>query len=304
MERRGLSPRRFASTVDRQFLCPLCQKVARGPVACSQCSVVYCSACLPRQKCPACSCSRFEQLVGVALKMYAALQFSCNCGKAVSLGELDRHEAACKSAEAEVARLTKAVADLTSENTALKRENKQLREELTALKGGVQRAEPVKADPQPKKRAEVPKAPITPQVKPLQPVREEHKSPSAVPTPQGEKRPVVIPEKRQNVPAQPEKRPVQPDRPSATPQVPKPEERKAVPESTLNQAAMTIQRAFRNKKARELRAALQEKRAERMQHTGFKKKRNEAMAAFKNVQQVVQNLNLPGKEGRPKPGKR
>lgn len=243
--------------------------------------------------------------------MYDAVQVKCRCGKVVTVGELDKHEAACQGQDWQ-----RRVAQLVSENEALKKENKTLKEELAVCKSkllakpAVQEAPKKRIEPAPAKPTEEHKHP--PDLRPANRVAEQPRlqAPSPIKPPQNQH---VLPADNRpkapsKAPPEPVKSPVAAARPTPGGPVAVPMDRPAVkapsepveaappqqPGDALNLAAMTIQRAFRLKKAK-LRAALQEKRAERMQQTAFKKKRNEAQAVYKGVQQAVQKLNIPAK---------
>lgn len=232
--------------------------------------------------------------------MYEGVQVKCRCGRVVTIGELEKHESQCQAQDWQ-----QRIKQLVSENEALRKENKALKEELATLKAplskGVEAPRKRSDPPARPKHSEERKALPEPRPVPKQPL---DRSPAERLKPA--ERP--LPAERLNPPAErllPSKQPLQspadkPQQPAVVEkpkpaELPKPPTPGAPPErpEAMNQAATTIQRAFRMKKARELRAALQEKRVERMQQTAFKRKRNEAQAAFKGVQQMVQNLNLP-----------
>ena len=105
----GYDEERFASTVNRNFLCPICFNVLKDPVLCPRNQHCYCRGCITKhlensQRCPTCA----DELTVEALtepnqmvKDYLnELNIRCvynsrGCKEIVQLQHLDQHEATC-----------------------------------------------------------------------------------------------------------------------------------------------------------------------------------------------------------------
>ena len=105
----GYDEERFASTVNRNFLCPICFNVLKDPVLCPRNQHCYCRGCITKHlenshRCPTCA----DELTVEALtepnqmvKDYLnELNIRCiynsrGCKEIVQLQHLDQHEATC-----------------------------------------------------------------------------------------------------------------------------------------------------------------------------------------------------------------
>ena len=110
----GYDEERFASTVNRNFLCQICYNVLKDPVLCPRNQHCYCRSCITKhlensQRCPTCadeltveSLTEPNQMVKGYLN---ELRIRCiynnrGCKEIVQLQHLDQHEATCGFAPA------------------------------------------------------------------------------------------------------------------------------------------------------------------------------------------------------------
>ena len=105
----GYDEERFASTVNRNFLCQICFKVLKDPVLCPRNQHCYCRSCITKQlensqRCPTCADELTLETLTEPNRMVKdflnELNIRCvynnrGCKEIVQLQHLDQHEATC-----------------------------------------------------------------------------------------------------------------------------------------------------------------------------------------------------------------
>ena len=105
----GYDEERFASTVDRDFICSICFNVLKDPVLCPRNHHCFCRACITKhlensQRCPTCAdeltVETLAQPQRMVKRMLNELKIHCvyidrGCQEIVQLQHLDEHEATC-----------------------------------------------------------------------------------------------------------------------------------------------------------------------------------------------------------------
>ena len=105
----GYHEERFASTVDRNFICSICFNVLKDPVLCPRNHHCFCRACITKhlenyQRCPTCADELTIEILAepqrMVKQMLNELKIHCiytgrGCQEIVQLQHLDQHEATC-----------------------------------------------------------------------------------------------------------------------------------------------------------------------------------------------------------------
>ena len=105
----GYDEERFASTVDRDFICSICCNVLKDPVLCPRNHHCFCRGCITKhlenyQRCPTCADELTVEILAepqrMVKRMLNELRIRCvyvdrGCQEIVQLQHLDQHEAAC-----------------------------------------------------------------------------------------------------------------------------------------------------------------------------------------------------------------
>ena len=105
----GYDEERFASTVDRNFICPICSNVLKDPVLCPRNHHCFCRDCITKhlensQICPSCAdeltVDTLTEPQQTIKRMLNELKIHCvnvdrGCQEIVQLQHLDSHEATC-----------------------------------------------------------------------------------------------------------------------------------------------------------------------------------------------------------------
>ena len=110
----GYDEERFASTVDRDFICSICCNVLKDPVLCPRNHHCFCRGCITKhlenyQRCPTCAdeltVETLTEPQRMVKRMLNELKIHCvyidrGCQEIVQLQHLDQHEATCGLAPA------------------------------------------------------------------------------------------------------------------------------------------------------------------------------------------------------------
>ena len=105
----GYNEERFASTVDRDFICSICLNVLKDPVLCPRNHHCFCRGCITKhleniQRCPTCADELTVETLAepqrMVKRMLNELKIHCvyidrGCQEIVQLQHLDQHEATC-----------------------------------------------------------------------------------------------------------------------------------------------------------------------------------------------------------------
>ena len=105
----GYDEERFASTVDRDFICSICFSVLKDPVLCPRNHHCFCRGCITKhlensQRCPTCADKLTVETLAepqrMVKRMLNELKIRCvcvdrGCQEIVQLQHLDQHEATC-----------------------------------------------------------------------------------------------------------------------------------------------------------------------------------------------------------------
>ena len=105
----GYDEERFASTVDRDFICSICFNVLKDPVLCPRNHHCFCRGCITKhlensQRCPTCADELTVETLAepqrMVKRMLNELKIHCvyidrGCQEIVQLQHLDQHEATC-----------------------------------------------------------------------------------------------------------------------------------------------------------------------------------------------------------------
>ena len=105
----GYNEGRFASTVDRDFICSICLNVLKDPVLCPRNHHCFCRGCITKhleniQRCPTCADELTVETLAepqrMVKRMLNELKIHCvyidrGCQEIVQLQHLDEHEATC-----------------------------------------------------------------------------------------------------------------------------------------------------------------------------------------------------------------
>ena len=112
----------FYKRVEKLIFCPICQKIYKNPLMCSNCMVTYCDKCITnKSKCKICGKKNIKYKVNISKKeLLSKLSYKCkNCFQEVFQSDINYHLSLnCKHKEKEE---TKTLNDMFNSKKELRR---------------------------------------------------------------------------------------------------------------------------------------------------------------------------------------